>query len=106
MPLSTEKWSTIRKLSTGVPGSMIFSAAACPNIHAISSPVSPATGKTTLAQQLMFAFTELTLSPYAISFLSDDIILLRYVEIHGQLRKAQLVLKMRGGNHSKDGDGP
>ncbi|QEL16830.1 ATPase domain-containing protein [Limnoglobus roseus] len=47
-------------------------------------------------------FTELALSPYSISFLSDDIIRLRYVEIDGQLRKALLVVKMRAGDHSKD----
>jgi len=47
-------------------------------------------------------FTELALSPYSISFLSDDIIRLRYVEIDGQLRKIMMVVKMRAGNHSKD----
>ena len=47
-------------------------------------------------------FTELALSPYAISFLSDDIIRMRYVEIDGQLRKIIMVVKMRSGNHSKD----
>jgi circadian clock protein KaiC len=47
-------------------------------------------------------FTELALSPYSISFLSDDIIRLRYVEIDGQLRKVLMVVKMRAGNHSKD----
>jgi len=48
------------------------------------------------------SFTEMSLSPYAISFLSDDIIRLRYVEIDGQLRKVLMVVKMRGGDHSKD----
>jgi circadian clock protein KaiC len=48
------------------------------------------------------SFTELALSPYAISFLSDDIIRLRYVEIGGQLRKVLMVVKMRAGDHSKD----
>ena len=47
-------------------------------------------------------FTELALSPYAISFLSDDIIRLRYVEIGGQLRKVLMIVKMRSGDHSKD----
>jgi circadian clock protein KaiC len=47
-------------------------------------------------------FTELALSPYSISFLSDDIIRLRYVEIDGQLRKVLMVVKMRAGDHSKD----
>jgi circadian clock protein KaiC len=48
------------------------------------------------------SFTELQFSHYAISFLTDDIIRLRYVEIDGQLRKVMVVIKMRGGNHSKD----
>jgi len=47
-------------------------------------------------------FTALQFSHYAISFLTDDIIRLRYVEIDGQLRKVMVVIKMRGGNHSKD----
>jgi circadian clock protein KaiC len=47
-------------------------------------------------------FTEMSFSHYAISFLTDDIIRLRYVEIDGQLRKVMVVVKMRGGNHAKD----
>jgi circadian clock protein KaiC len=52
--------------------------------------------------ELIESFTELALSPYAISFLSDDIIRLRYVEIGAQLRKVLMIVKMRGGDHSKD----
>jgi circadian clock protein KaiC len=48
------------------------------------------------------SFTSFHFSHYAISFLTDDIIRLRYVEIDGQLRKVLVVVKMRGGNHSKD----
>jgi circadian clock protein KaiC len=48
------------------------------------------------------SFTRFELSHYTISFLTDDIIRLRYVEIDGQLRKVVVVVKMRGGNHSKD----
>jgi len=47
-------------------------------------------------------FTAFEFSRYTISFLTDDIIRLRYVEIDGQLRKVMAVVKMRGGNHSKD----
>ena len=47
-------------------------------------------------------FTGFSFSHYTISFLTDDIIRLRYVEIDGQLRKVLVVIKMRGGNHSKD----
>jgi circadian clock protein KaiC len=48
------------------------------------------------------SFTQLLFSTYSISFLTDDIIRLRYVEIEGQLRKVIMVLKMRGGAHSPD----
>jgi len=48
------------------------------------------------------SFTEFPFSTYSISFLTDDIIRLRYVNIDGQLRKIMVVIKMRGGNHSKD----
>jgi circadian clock protein KaiC len=48
------------------------------------------------------SFGELLFSTYSISFLTDDIIRLRYVEIDGQLRKMLMVVKMRGGNHSRD----
>jgi circadian clock protein KaiC len=48
------------------------------------------------------SFTELLFSTYSISFLTDDIIRLRYVEIEGQLRKVLMVVKMRRGAHSND----
>jgi circadian clock protein KaiC len=46
-------------------------------------------------------FAELRFSPYVVSFLADDILLLRYVEIDGQLRKSLAVVKMRNSDHSK-----
>jgi circadian clock protein KaiC len=48
------------------------------------------------------SFVEFPFSTYSISFLTDDIIRLRYVSIAGQLRKIMTVIKMRGGNHAKD----
>jgi circadian clock protein KaiC len=47
-------------------------------------------------------FTALPFSQYVISFLTDDIIRMRYVEIGGQLRKVLAIIKMRNSNHSKD----
>src|SRR5262245_20207258 len=47
------------------------------------------------------AFTELNFSPHSISFLTDDILLQRYVEIEGQLQRFLTVIKMRGSQHSK-----
>jgi circadian clock protein KaiC len=48
------------------------------------------------------SFGSFVFSHYAISFLTDDIVRLRYVEIDGQMRKILVVVKMRGGNHAKD----
>lgn len=47
-------------------------------------------------------FTSMGLSNYAISFLSDHILRLRFVSINGQLRKMLIVVKMRGSTHSID----
>ncbi len=52
--------------------------------------------------ELEESFTELPFSRYSISFLADDIVRFRYVEIDGQLRKIMFVVKMRGGSHSVD----
>ena len=48
------------------------------------------------------SFHELRFSPHEISFLTDDIILQRYVELDGQLRKVMVVVKTRRGDHSKE----
>ena len=47
-------------------------------------------------------FTSMGLSNYAVSFLADDIVRLRYVSINGQLRKMLIVVKMRRSQHSID----
>jgi circadian clock protein KaiC len=48
------------------------------------------------------SFTDLRFSTDLISFLTDDVIFQRYVEIEGQMRKVMTVIKMRGSEHSKD----
>ena len=52
--------------------------------------------------EIQDTFTAFEFSHYTISFLTDEIVRLRYVEIDGQLRKVMVVVKMRSGNHSKD----
>ena len=47
-------------------------------------------------------FTSFGLSNFGISFLSDDILRLRYISLDGQLRRMLMVVKMRGGKHSID----
>ncbi len=61
------------------------------------------TGVTILSTvEIQEVFTGFTLSSYAISFLSDDILRLRFVSINGQLRKMMVVIKMRRSPHSID----
>ena len=45
---------------------------------------------------------DVRISPEGISFLSDNVILLRYAEIESQLRKALMVVKMRTSDHDKE----
>src|SRR5205814_619070 len=52
--------------------------------------------------ELPESFSDMPFSPHAISFLTDDLIRFRYVEIEGQIRKVIVIVKMRGGDHSKD----
>ncbi|MGI8509931.1 MAG: RAD55 family ATPase [Gemmatimonadaceae bacterium] len=44
----------------------------------------------------------LRFSPYNISFLSDDVIAMRYIELEGELRTVLGVIKMRGSEHSRE----
>ncbi len=44
----------------------------------------------------------LQFTDYRVSFLTDVIVIQRYVEIEGQLRKVLAVVKMRGSSHSTD----
>lgn len=55
-----------------------------------------------MTAELVDSYTELRLSPHGISFLTDGILLQRYVELDGRLQKVLVVAKMRGFNHSKE----
>ncbi|HTL32799.1 MAG TPA: ATPase domain-containing protein [Kofleriaceae bacterium] len=55
-----------------------------------------------MTAELVDSYTELRLSPHGISFLTDGIILQRYVELEGALRRVLVVAKMRGFAHSKE----
>ena len=55
-----------------------------------------------MTAQIVDSYTELRLSPYGISFLTDAILLQRYVESDRGLTKVMGVIKMRGCAHSKE----
>jgi circadian clock protein KaiC len=52
--------------------------------------------------ELADSYTDLRFSPQGIAFLTDAIIIQRYVEIDGQLKRALAVVKVRSSQHSKD----
>ena len=52
--------------------------------------------------ELRDSFVELQFSPQGVAFLTDAIIMQRYVEIEGQLRRALSVVKVRSSAHSAD----
>ena len=52
--------------------------------------------------ELADSYTDLRFSPQGIAFLTDAIIIQRYVEIDGQLKRALAVVKVRSSQHSKE----
>ncbi len=55
-----------------------------------------------MTAELTDSYAELALSPHEISFLTDGIIVQRYVEMRGQLRRLIFVAKLRALPHSKE----
>ncbi len=47
-------------------------------------------------------YTELRFSPYGNAFLADAILMQRYIELQGKLRRVLSVVKVRGSAHSDD----
>jgi circadian clock protein KaiC len=55
-----------------------------------------------LTVEVMESFNEIRFSPHDISFLAQNIIVLRYAEIEGELRKVLGIIKMRNSGHSRE----
>jgi circadian clock protein KaiC len=55
-----------------------------------------------LTAELEDRWTDLRFSPHGTAFLTDAIILQRYVELDGRLQRLMTVVKVRGSAHSKD----
>jgi circadian clock protein KaiC len=52
--------------------------------------------------EITTSYDELQFTPHAISFLTHDILMLRYFEVDGMLRTFMTVIKTRGRKHSSD----
>jgi circadian clock protein KaiC len=55
-----------------------------------------------MTAELEDSYTDLRFSPHGTAFLTDAIIMQRYIELQGQLRRIMAVVKVRGSVHSKD----
>lgn len=55
-----------------------------------------------MTAELENRYTDLRFSPHDTAFLTDTIILQRYLELDGQLRRMMTIVKVRGSAHSKD----
>jgi circadian clock protein KaiC len=62
-----------------------------------------ATGVTVFTTaEVIGGFGELQFTSEKVSFITDEIIIQRYVEIEGEVRRVMAVIKMRGSNHSHE----
>jgi circadian clock protein KaiC len=62
-----------------------------------------ATGVTVfMTAEMLEGFSEVRFTTEKISFITDEIIIQRYVEIEGELRRVMAVIKMRGSDHSHE----
>jgi circadian clock protein KaiC len=55
-----------------------------------------------LTVEMADSYIDLRFSPHGTAFLTDGIILQRYVELDGQLQRLMAVVKLRGSQHSKE----
>ena len=55
-----------------------------------------------MTAELEDSYTDLRFSPHGTAFLTDAIILQRYVELEGSLKRVMAVVKVRGSAHEKD----
>ena len=55
-----------------------------------------------MTAELEDSYTDLRFSPHGTAFLTDAIIMQRYIELQGQLQRVMAVVKVRGSAHSKD----
>jgi circadian clock protein KaiC len=55
-----------------------------------------------MTAELEDSYTDLRFSPHGTAFLTDAIILQRYVELEGQFTRVMAVIKVRGSAHKKD----
>jgi circadian clock protein KaiC len=55
-----------------------------------------------MTAEVIHPFPDAPFTSEKVSFITDEIIIQRYVEIEGELRRVMAVIKMRGSDHSHE----
>ncbi len=55
-----------------------------------------------LTVEVVDSYIDLRFSPHGTAFLTDGILLQRYIELDGQIQRMMSIIKLRGSQHSKD----
>lgn len=71
------------------------------SLYRMTSALTSKGGTLIMATEMDDRFTELSFSSFGNAFLTDGIVLLRYVEMSGELGRVLSVVKLRGINHNK-----
>ncbi|MBA3772892.1 MAG: AAA family ATPase [Ramlibacter sp.] len=71
------------------------------SLHRLVAVLTGLGASVVMVSELEDRYTDLRFSPYGAAFLTDAIIVQRYVELHGDLRRVMAVVKVRNSAHSR-----
>lgn len=71
-------------------------------LHRMASMLTAMGVTLLLTVEMVDSYIDLRFSPHGTAFLTDGIILMRYIELDGQLKRLVTVVKLRGSQHSKE----
>lgn len=71
-------------------------------LHRMSAMLTAMGVTLLLTVEMVDSYIDLRFSPHGTAFLTDGIILMRYIELEGQLKRIMSVVKLRGSQHSKE----
>ncbi|MDP9132019.1 MAG: AAA family ATPase [Nitrospirota bacterium] len=71
-------------------------------LHRMSAMLTAMGVTLLLTVEMVDSYIDLRFSPHGTAFLTDGIILMRYIELEGRLKRVMAVVKLRGSQHSKE----
>jgi circadian clock protein KaiC len=71
-------------------------------LHRMSAMLTAMGVTLLLTVEMVDSYIDLRFSPHGTAFLTDGIVLMRYIELEGKLKRVLAVVKLRGSQHSKE----